>query len=214
MTVLILTVMIALFGQSGQPDPGMQVLKRVVLEWCDDRASIGGVPDDVAVRLGERDARCAAFEKRYPIRPSRNLDDMVAAARRGYEGRLQAIARVEALSAAREYVEALRPCYEWEGFHDCPEREAVFAERYQAEHPASVFADFLPLLAAHRWICAAAGYEFEERSGVPGSKGGVGVAQARMRFKSHVAVALTSRDPLVRFAAEALQRTPGCFGGG
>jgi hypothetical protein len=33
------------------------------------------------------------------------------------------------------YVDRLRPCYEWEGYHDCPEAEAVFAEEYQATHP-------------------------------------------------------------------------------
>jgi hypothetical protein len=211
--MLIVSALIALFAQAAQPDPGVQVLKRAVLGWCDDRAPIDGVPGDVAARLGERAARCAAFEKQYPIGPSRNEEDMVRAARLGYEGRLQAMARSDASAAARAYVGALKPCYEWEGFHDCPEREALFAERYHAEYPQSPFVDFLPLLAAHRWICAAEAYQYEERSGVPGSKG-VGLAQARQRFESNLAVALTSRDPLVRFAAAALQRTPGCFGGG
>lgn len=30
-------------------------------------------------------------------------------------------------AAAAAYVDQLRPCYEWEGYHDCPEREASFA---------------------------------------------------------------------------------------
>ena len=63
---------------------------------------------------------------------------------------------------ATRYVEALRPCYEWEGGSDCPQREALFAADYLARHPKSSFAPFLPLLAAHRWLCAAEGYDSEQ----------------------------------------------------
>jgi hypothetical protein len=33
------------------------------------------------------------------------------------------------------YVKRLRPCYEWEGYSGCPEREALFADEYQTAHP-------------------------------------------------------------------------------
>ena len=53
---------------------------------------------------------------------------MVHEAQVRYERRLAATSsdqNAPALAAA--YVDSLRPCYEWEGFHDCPEREASFA---------------------------------------------------------------------------------------
>ncbi len=87
---------------------------------------------------------------------------MVYAAREGYERKLVAAStRSGVEQLAQEYVDTLRPCYEWEGFHDCPEREAVFAERYLIDHPDTAFAGFLRVLAAHRWLCAAEAYEYD-----------------------------------------------------
>jgi hypothetical protein len=138
---------------------------------------------------------------------------MTDVARRNYERGLWAIARArpDAANLAAAYVEQLRPCYEWEGFHDCPEAEAMFAEKYANARPASPFADYLPLLAAHRWICAAEAYEYERTSHVPAAKDGVGVARARESFQRNLTKALASRDPLVRFAAAELNRTGTCF---
>jgi hypothetical protein len=75
-------------------------------------------------------------------------------AREDYERRMFAIAAgpgVERL--AQQYVDELRPCYEWEGLHDCPEEEAKFAEQYLSKNPKSPFREFLPLFAANR-CCA------------------------------------------------------------
>ena len=88
--------------------------------------------------------------------------EMVFAAQVRYERRLVAISTSPAVDAlAMAYVTDLGPCYEWEGGSDCPEREAVFAARYQDSHPSSPFSQYLPLLEAHRWLCAAEGYESE-----------------------------------------------------
>jgi hypothetical protein len=62
---------------------------------------------------------------------------MVYFAQVRYERRLAAVSdawNASALAAA--YVASLQPCYEWEGYHDCPEREAIFAVQYQAAHGA------------------------------------------------------------------------------
>ncbi len=67
------------------------------------------------------------------------------------------------LVSRSKYVDALRPCYEWEGFHDCPEREALFAEQHLRDRPDSPFRELLRVLAAHRWLCAAEGYEYEQK---------------------------------------------------
>ena len=37
-------------------------------------------------------------------------------------------------------------CYEWEGMPDCPEEEAIFADKYQLEHPDGPFRELLPLV--------------------------------------------------------------------
>jgi len=132
--------------------------------------------------------------------------EMVHTAREGYERRLVAAARrsgVEAL--AQRYVDDLKPCYEWEGFHDCPEREARFAEQYLAANPTSPFREFLQLLVAHRWICTAEGYEREE---MPQE-----AARARRAAEPSLATALQSRPLLIRTAAQELKELGRCHPG-
>ncbi len=88
---------------------------------------------------------------------------MIQAAQVNYERRLVAIwddPRAQELAVA--YVDGVRPCYEWEGFHHCPEREAEFADQYQAANPDGPFSAYLPLLAAHRWLCTAEAYDYEQ----------------------------------------------------
>src|SRR6185295_7214700 len=97
-------------------------------------------------------------------RPAIAEGGMVLEAQVTYERKLAAISNEPVAAAlAVAYVKDLRPCYEWEGFHDCPEREARFADEYQASHPGGPFSGYLPLLAAHRWLCTAEAYEYEKR---------------------------------------------------
>lgn len=166
---------------------------------------------DVAARVQSVEDRCRAFAARTPKPTADSLGGMVATARWSYEQRLFAVANGDVGAEAARYVAALRPCYEWEGFHDCPEREAIFADEYLKAHPASPFAASLPLLAAHRWLCAAEGYEYEQRSGAPAPKPGVGLARARLAYVQRLAAARASRDPLIRFAAETLDARGACF---
>lgn len=103
--------------------------------------------------------------------------------------------------AAVEYVNALAPCYEWEGMPDCPEEEAIFAEKYQLEHPDGPFREALPLFTARLWLCVA---EFSktdsERS-----------ARARQAYDKHISVALKSTSLLLRTAAEGLHARNRCY---
>jgi hypothetical protein len=128
---------------------------------------------------------------------------MVYAAREGYEGKLVAAAAAAGVERlAQEYVDSLKPCYEWEGFHDCPEREAIFAERYLTQHPDSPFRDFLRLLAAHRWLCAAEGYEYEQQPAA--------AQRARHAHDRALTSARDSRSALMRAAAEELRAANRC----
>jgi hypothetical protein len=128
---------------------------------------------------------------------------MVYAAREGFERKLVAgseVAGVEPL--AQQYVDRLRPCYEWEGFHDCPEREAVFADQYLAQNPDTPFREFLRLLAAHRWLCTAEAYDYEQKS--------AGAERARREFERAVTVVEASRSALMKAAAGELRATNRC----
>jgi hypothetical protein len=206
---IVLTLMPAV---RQQPDAAEAVLKGLVFG-CHVEAPVPAAERDpvVTARLRVVDDRCRAFGARTPQPHADSLDGMVASARWSYEQRLFAVASGRAESEAARYVTALRPCYEWEGFHDCPEHEAVFADRYLADHPSSALASYLPLLAAHRWLCAAEGYEYEQRSGVPASNKGVGLARARQSYVERLKAARASRDPLIRFAAETLEERGACF---
>jgi len=129
---------------------------------------------------------------------------MVYAAREGYETKLVASAATSGVETlAQRYVDELRPCYEWESFHDCPEREAEFAEQHLAANPNTPFREFLLLLVAHRWICAAEGYESE---GMPEQAG-----RARRASAAPLAAALKSRSLLLRTAADELRTSRRCY---
>jgi hypothetical protein len=107
----------------------------------------------------------------------------------------------QAQERARRYVDAWRRCYEWEGFHDCPEQDARAADSHRAN--PSALAEFLTLLAAHRWLCAAEGYEFEGRP----TQG----AESRRAFRNRVALAAKARSPMIRAAAQRLSARGTCF---
>jgi hypothetical protein len=108
-----------------------------------------------------------------------------------------------ARTLAAAYVDRLRPCYEWEGYHDCPEREAQFAEQYLSEHPTSPFREYLPLLAAHRWLCTAEAHDYEKRP--------QDATRARAAYERDLATARQSSSLLIRTAASALQERGRCF---
>ncbi len=141
-------------------------------------------------------------ERRRPTNSSEL--EMVYAAQVRYERRLVAVSddpRAQALAVA--YVDSLRPCYEWEGYHDCPEREAMFATEYQTAHPGGPFSEFLPLLAAHRWLCTAEAYEYEKQP--------EDAARSRRAYEQAISTARQSRALLVRMAAEGLTARGRCF---
>jgi hypothetical protein len=139
------------------------------------------------------------------VRPQNSSElEMVYAAQVRYERRLAAVTdSPKAAELAVAYVDALRPCYEWEGHHDCPEREAIFATEYLTSHPGGPFSDYLPLLAAHRWLCAAEAYDREKQP--------AGAARSRQAYEQAISIARRSADLLVRSAAEGLISRGRCF---
>ena len=123
--------------------------------------------------------------------------EMIQSSQVNYERRLAAVSdapRAPGLAVA--YVDSLRPCYEWEGYHDCPEREAEFADEYQAANPDGPFSAYLPLLAAHRWLCTAEAYDYEKRP--------EDAERSRREYKQRLSTAQKSSVLLIRTAAERL----------
>jgi hypothetical protein len=111
--------------------------------------------------------------------------------------------RRDARQLAEGYAVGLQPCLDWEGRHDCPEREAKFADHYRLGHLDGPFSAFLPLLAAHRWLCAAEAYEGEGRP-----------AEAyldRRWYEQRLGFALRSDSLMVRAAAARLSERGRCF---
>jgi hypothetical protein len=140
--------------------------------------------------------------RRGPVQPP--LEKMVYDAWVAYERRLVAMADDPTAPAlAAQYVNTLKPCYEWEGYHDCPEREARFAIAYLNAHPGGPFSEYLPLLAAHRWLCTAEAYTYEDNS--------KDAARSRLAYAAALSAALESRSALVRATADALRARGTCF---
>jgi len=128
---------------------------------------------------------------------------MVYDAQVRYERRLVAASTSpDAHALALAYVTELQPCYEWEGFSDCPEREAMFAAKYLVSHPGGPFSQYLPLLEAHRWLCAAEAYESE--------KAPAEVSRSRQAYERALSVARQSSSLLVRTAAGELGARARC----
>jgi hypothetical protein len=165
---------------------------------------------DVSVYAGELRREFETWLRRFDAyrtpRPpvGGGLEDMVDGARTRYERRLVASSSTpDAIELAVGYVEELRPCYEWEGFHDCPEREALFADAYLERHPNGPFSDYLPLLSGHRWACAADAFDYENRP--------EDAARSRQISAARLAAARSSRSLLIRTAAEQLARRNRCL---
>jgi hypothetical protein len=145
-------------------------------------------------------------EYRSERRPPANSSElrMVYAVQVRYERQLVALTDdPRARSLAMAYVDGLRPCYEWEGYSDCPEREATFATRYQSAHTDGPFSEFLTLLAAHRWLCTAEAYEHEKEPD--------GAARSRREYEHAISRARQSTALLVRTAAEGLTARGRCL---
>jgi len=148
--------------------------------------------------------RAAAYATKRVPPPPINEMGMVYQAQVRYETLLAGHSdAADRAALAQAYVTKLRPCYEWEGFHDCPERDAQFADSYLAANPKSPFADFLPLLAAHRWLCASEGYEYEKQP--------AGVKRTRELYEKRLSVARQSRGLLLRTAADRLASRGQCL---
>jgi hypothetical protein len=175
------------------------------LLWAPDRRTeLTAYSPAIQTELRRHLARARAYRSKREAPPTLASEyGMVYTALVAYERRLAAVSgdpRAPALAAA--YVESLHPCYEWEGYHDCPEREAVFAVEYQAAHPNGPFSQYLPLLAAHRWLCAAEGYDYEKQPDE--------AARSRKAYEEALAVAKRSTSVLIRSAAEGLAARGRC----
>ena len=159
--------------------------------------------EPLATEVREYLQRSQAYRSTRTV-PSSGEARLVNAARVRYERRLvAATTHPDAVRLAVEYVNELGPCYEWEGMSECPEREALFADTYQSEHPNGPFANYLPLLAAHRWLCAAELLEFEKK--VPQTR------EARRKYNARLATARESKSVMVRTAADRLAARASCF---
>ena len=147
--------------------------------------------------------RSRAYRSKRP-KPVDAVLQMVHAAQVGYERRLVAVSNdPNAAVLAAAYVTSLKPCYEWEGYHDCPQADARFADAYQARHPGGAFSSYLPLLAAHRWLCTAEAYDYDKRA--------EDAARSRVAYEQRLIAARRSTRVLIRAAAERLATRGRCF---
>ena len=204
--VTILALCVAAAGSLGlgqASGANREVLDAIVF-YADPPSDVAQFPPDVREDLHRYLQRLRAYRPR-PRPPQLGSEmTMVFAAREGYEGKLVAASPTSGVEQlAQEYVDTLRLCYEWEGFHDCPEREAIFAERYLADHPDAPFAGLLRILAAHRWLCTAEAYEYQRQ---PGS-----AEHARHEYQRALAIAIKVESPLMRVAADELKASGRCY---
>jgi len=176
----------------------------VVVFYADAPRDIDRYPLQVRQELQRFLERARAYRPRPRAARLGSEMRMVYAAREGYEAKLAASATTAGVARlAQAYVDALRPCYEWEGFHDCPEREAVFAEQHLRDRPDTPFRDLLRVLAAHRWLCTAEGYEYEQKP--------TEALRARRAYEEALMIVTAdSRSALMTTAARELKASGRC----
>jgi len=161
-------------------------------------------PSEVKAELERARRRFVSYRSPRPQPPRRSDEALLYPAMVRYEGLLVAFAADrKARALAFEYAERLRPCYEWEGFSGCPEHEASFAKEYLAANPSGPFTEYLPLLAAHRWLCTAEAYDYEKRP--------QDAARSRREFDAAIQTARRSTALLIRAGADALQARRRCI---
>jgi len=150
-------------------------------------------------------ARWDRYRSRRPAPPAGQGElKMVYESQVDYERRLVQSATSPAADAlAVAYVTDLEPCYEWEGYPDCPQSEAEFAHEYLARHRDGPFHEFLPLLEAHRWLCTAEAYDYVRAP--------PDAARARRAYRRALVIARQSSSSLIRTAAEELSARNSCF---
>ena len=160
--------------------------------------------------VNERAAR-AKSRLRQPPTASREIG-MVWEKRRQYERLFNAVgvslvasddSDVWIAEEAADLVGGMRPCYEWEGFSDCPLREAEFAVFWMGHQPRSAFIAFLPLFAGQRLLCAAEGFDYEEAP--------TKAAEARRRARLLLEQAAAGRDALFSYVAKQILAEPRCL---
>lgn len=204
--LVVLGLSCSAFGSSAQRSsarPSYSVVD--VLVWgADLMIDTSPYDPDVKAEIERHHRRWDAYQSPRR-RPANSAElDMVYFAQVRYERRLAAASDdPRGPMLAETYVNKLQPCYEWEGFHDCPEREAVFATGYQTANPNGPFNHYLPLLAAHRWLCTAEGYEYEKRP--------EDAARSRQAYERAISTARQSTALLVRRAADELTTRRRCF---
>jgi hypothetical protein len=203
-TVVSMAIGLSVLGSATKPTKTSDDALVAALIWGEyDGVNLSAYPPEVKASLERARQRFVAYQspRRRPINSSEA--EMLHAVMVRYERMLVAFAAErDAPALAVDYVNKLRPCYEWEGYHDCPEHEALFAIEYLAANPSSPFKEYLPLLAAHRWLCTAEAYDYEKRP----------KEAARSRGASDAAIQTARRSTalIVRVAAETLQARGRC----
>jgi hypothetical protein len=208
--LLLAVALVSLMAQSREATPKEGVLFGLWLKpfsAIEDRAA--------ARRWNEVQARAARVKSKLrPLPDTRGAMEMVKGKREVYEALFFAVGTSISPSAHHDddvwiheevvgFVEGLRPCYEWEGGSDCPQKEAEFAEYWLKWNDTGALRDFLPVFASHRWTCAAEALEFEKKPAQ--------AASAHARAKALLTRGLRSKDPLMRYVARELEKDRRCI---
>lgn len=199
-----LAISLSSFGSAAQSARTPENALVAALVWGEyDGIDLGKYPPHVKAELERAYQRFEAYQSLRPKPVNASEEEMVYAAMVRYERLLVAFAAdSKAQALAVEYVDTLRPCYEWEGYHDCPEREASYATEYLTANPGGSFTEFLLLLAGHRWLCTAEAYEYEKRP--------EDAARSRRASAAAIQTARRSAALVIRRAAEALEAHGRC----
>ena len=164
-----------------------------------------GAPADLRPALARYWQRQQYFRSRLAPPADKSAEaQAVFSKRQGLERTIYCLFDVKEIEQlAPEFASEDVVSYEWEDLSDRPLAEAHAAERYLKVHVDSPLAPFIHLLVAHRYMCAAA---MLKHQGNPALE-----ADATKRYRTEIALAKQSQQPLIAFVAGDLDEHPRCF---
>src|SRR5512139_1719112 len=164
-----------------------------------------GAPADLRPALARYWQRQQYFRSRLAPPADKSAEaQAVFSKRQGLERTIYCLFDVKEIERlAPEFASEDVVSYEWEDLADRPLAEANAAEQYLKTHADSPLAPFIHLLVAHRCMCAAA---MLKHQGKPPLE-----ADAAKRYRTEIALAKQSKQPLIAFVAVDLDEHPRCF---
>lgn len=162
---------------------------------------LADIAEPLRTRLSQYLARRSSFSSQYESQPADVTEIARDAKRRIIERAIVSLIDATAIETrAVAFVKDAPIAHEWEGRAEGPTVEAEYAEKVLDATPDTPLAPFLHIFAAQRYRAAREAAERLKETQT--------AASAEKRYRAHLQMARSSRDPIFGLIADDLERVP------